>query len=227
MNPRSKILFRLAELIQAIRLSHPIRVGIDGVDCSGKTTLADELASIIRDCGREVIRVSIDRFHNKREYRYKQGELSPKGFYEDTFNNDAIISCVLSPLGPDGDLHFCKGQFDFISNSRKVEDWTKVSPNSIILFDGIFLHRPELIDYWDFTIFVDVDFAETVRRAKVRDQYLFGSAEDVEIRYLNRYVPGQRIYLELVNPLSKANVIMVNENIDNPKLIIKNPKIAN
>jgi hypothetical protein len=30
-------------MIAAISLKHPVRVGIDGVDCAGKTVLANEL----------------------------------------------------------------------------------------------------------------------------------------------------------------------------------------
>jgi uridine kinase len=30
--------------------------------------------------------------------------------------------------------------------------------DAILLFDGIFLHRPELRPYWDFSIFLAVNF---------------------------------------------------------------------
>ena len=36
---------------------------------------------------------------------------------------------------------------------------------------------------------------------------------------MERYVPGQKIYLEKCNPKEKADVIIVNNNIDFPEFI--------
>jgi uridine kinase len=63
---RAVLLERMAELVGAVRCSHPIRVAVDGPDAAGKTTLADELASVLRGRGRTVIRASIDGFHRPR-----------------------------------------------------------------------------------------------------------------------------------------------------------------
>jgi uridine kinase len=41
---RKQAVDQLAALVAAIRLPHPVRVAIDGIDAAGKTTLADELA---------------------------------------------------------------------------------------------------------------------------------------------------------------------------------------
>ena len=216
MNTRVKIVTELAGLISKVKQTYPVRVGIDGVDCSGKTMLGNELAEILGASQREVIRISIEGFHNPREIRYRKGRFSPQGFYEDTFNHGAIISCILKPLGPGGDLFYKKRQFDFRSNSSVDGNWEKSSPNSIVLFDGIFLHRPELIEFWDFTIFIDVEFGETIRRARERDRYLFGTAEEVEKIYRDRYIPGQNIYLHSAEPASKANVVFYNNDIQYP-----------
>jgi pantothenate kinase len=85
---RREAIFQVAELIAAIHLDHPVRVGIDGVDCEGKTMLADELVKPLQARGREVIRASIDGFHNPREIRHRQGRSSPRGYYEDSFDAD-------------------------------------------------------------------------------------------------------------------------------------------
>jgi hypothetical protein len=41
---RTAVLTELADAIVRLRLPHPTRVAVDGVDAAGKTTLADELA---------------------------------------------------------------------------------------------------------------------------------------------------------------------------------------
>jgi uridine kinase len=80
--------------------------------------------------------------------------------------------------------------------------------NAVLLFDGIFLLRPELNDLWDFRVFLQVDFEETLRRATERDEKLFGSREAVRRRYLRRYVPAQRLYLDSVRPELIADVVV-------------------
>ena len=40
---RHNVIENLAKIINNIQLSHPVRIGIDGVDASGKTKLANEL----------------------------------------------------------------------------------------------------------------------------------------------------------------------------------------
>jgi uridine kinase len=89
-----------------------------------------------------------------------------------------------------------------------------------VLFEGIFLHRPELVDYWDFTIFIDVAFDETLRRAKERDQYLFGGSDDVEAIYKSRYIPGQMLYLESERPKDRARVVLDNSDFANPSILV-------
>jgi uridine kinase len=46
---RQLVLGELADRILALRLGHPARVGIDGHSAAGKTTLAGELATTLRD----------------------------------------------------------------------------------------------------------------------------------------------------------------------------------
>ncbi|MDH4033877.1 MAG: hypothetical protein OEV80_08770, partial [candidate division Zixibacteria bacterium] len=60
--PRPKLIEQLAEMINIVKRSHTVRVAIDGVDASGKTTLADELVTPLEAKGRSVIRASIDGF---------------------------------------------------------------------------------------------------------------------------------------------------------------------
>ncbi|WP_330276758.1 hypothetical protein OG205_14535 [Lentzea sp. NBC_00516] len=41
------------------------------------------------------------------------------------------------------------------------------SPSALLLVDGIFLHRDELVRHWDFSVFLDVGFAVSVARARL------------------------------------------------------------
>lgn len=221
---RSELIKCLAEHVINVERPHPIRVAIDGVDASGKTMLADALVVPIQNVGKSVIRASIDSFHNPKKIRYMRGADSPEGYYYDSFNYDALCSALLEPLGQKGNLKYQKAKFDFHTDSSVFSPTCNAEPNTILLFDGIFLLRPELIDYWDFTIFIMTDFSLVIERASVRDKYLFGSEEKVRKRYSKRYVPGQRIYLQEVQPLNKANIIVDNNDFNNPEIRINTHK---
>ena len=215
---RVDVIDRLAAMIAVIRLDHPVRVGIDGVDCAGKTVLADELVAPLISRGRQVIRASLDGFHNPRAIRHRRGRTSPVGYYEDSFDHDAVLSCVLLPLGPGGDRKFKAAAFDFRADSPVTAPWRTVPRDAVLVFEGIFLHRPELLPYWDFTVFVDADFDVTIQRAIRRDRDLFEMKDKTREIYEERYVPGQKLYLSTRRPLKRANVVVANNDLESPVL---------
>ena len=97
---RGELLDRLAEAIESATTSHPLRVAVDGPPAAGKTTLADELALLLRTRGREVIRASTESFHLPRAQRYRHGEFSPEANYHDSFDYDTLRRGPARPAGP-------------------------------------------------------------------------------------------------------------------------------
>jgi uridine kinase len=55
-----------------------------------------------------------------------------------------------------------------------------------LVADGVFLQRPELDDLWDLRIWLDVSFE----------------------RYEQRYWPGQRLYMDEVDPRGRADIVV-------------------
>jgi uridine kinase len=215
---RAQVLECLASRVSAIRLAHPTRVAIDGIDAAGKTHLAKELAELLAAQGRKVITASLDGFHHPREIRYRLGSLSPEGYYNDSYDYESLLSVLLLPLGPGGNRR-CRTRIHDLQNESPVRDkYIRVPADAILLMDGIFLHRPNLIDFWDFRIFVHIDFDTCLQRAMQRDLRLLGSVEAVKQRYLERYIPAQRQYLESVNPQTLANVVVDNHLPLNPQM---------
>jgi uridine kinase len=213
---RSQLLQELASRIVQLKQPHPLRVGIDGVDAAGKTTLAQELATFIQAQGRPVIRASIDGFHNPARLRHQRGALSPEGYYRDSFNYQALAEWLLTPLGPDGTRQYCPAVFDYRTDSETPITLKVAEVNAVLLFDGVFLLRPELTEYWDFTVFVDAAFEITLARALQRDLALFGSVEVVRKRYEQRYIPGQQLYLAECQPKERASVVVDNNDPQEP-----------
>jgi uridine kinase len=219
MMTREMVLARLAKIIVSIDHTHPLRVAIDGIDVAGKTTLADELASLVEQQGRPIIRASIDGFHRPRQERYQRGQDSAEGYFEDSFDYKALRDVLLQPIGPHGSRRYQRAVFDFHTDTPLPMRLEEAAPNAILLFDGVFLQRPELYDLWDYRIFARVDFEVALQRAMVRDQVLFGSSEPVKARYLQRYIPGQRLYLQAVHPQERADVVLENNDLMYPRLV--------
>jgi uridine kinase len=215
---RDEMLDQLAHRLMTLQFQHPTRVAVDGVDAAGKTTLADELAAFLIERGRPVIRASIDGFHRLRAERHRQGATSPEGYYADSFDYGALRNVLLGPLGPHGGRRFRRAIFDYRTDTPSLTDEERAPEDAILLFDGVFLLRPEINELWDYRIFVEVPFAVTVERAILRDSGLFGSAETTRARYQERYIPGQQIYLKCVDPLRRAQAIVQNEDPEHPAL---------
>jgi uridine kinase len=215
---RDSLLVELADAVGATARSHPVRVAIDGVGASGKTVLADELADSLSGLGRPVIRASIDGFHRPRHQRYERGSTSPEGYLDDSFDYDAVRSCLLAPLGPGGSLRYRTAVFDFRAESPVDSPERIADRNAVLLFDGVFVLRDELREFWDFSIFVDAGFDVTLARALERDLLLFGSERAVRERYESRYIPGERLYLERCRPRERADAVVRNDKPANPAL---------
>jgi uridine kinase len=215
---RAEVIEILAEQIAALKRPHPIRVAIDGADTAGKTTLADALVAPLETFGCQVIRAGLDGFHHPRIRRYRRGEDSPDGYYLDAYNFKFVKSALLNPLGPGGNLHYRTACFDFRTDTPLMTPWQVAPPDAILLFDGVFLLRPELASIWDYKIFVKVTFDTVFERAVERDQVLFGASHIVEQRYSERYMPAQRRYLRECEPEVFADAVLVNDNFQAPDL---------
>jgi uridine kinase len=212
---RKDVLAALADRIVCIRLDHPLRVAIDGVDGAGKTMLADELAAPVAARHRAVIRASVDDFHNPRTHRYRLGKDSPEGYYRDSFDREAIETRLLRPLGPAGDRLIRCRAFDHRADAAVDPPVEEAAVDAILLFDGIFLQRPELREHFDLTIFLDVPFEVTIARMVVRD----GADPNVEAASNRRWVGGQRLYLAECDPRARADVVVDNADWRAPRVL--------
>jgi uridine kinase len=88
----------------------------------------------------------------------------------------------------------------------------------VLLFDSVFLLRPELREHFDFSLFLKVDFVVTLKRAEESDVDLVGSVEGVRRRYQERYIPGQQLYLTAVQPERSASIIVNNDDPSRPTI---------
>ena len=212
---RSELLETLTENILAIKHDRPLLVAVDGIDAAGKTVLAGELADKLKDIGASVIESSIDGFHNPRVTRYKRGAESPEGYYRDSFNLAALKMLLLDPLKT-GDLRYKARFFDYTLDKGTSAPLVEAEPGSILVFDGVFTHQPELRVYWDYSIYLHIDEEESIRRGISRNP---GDEEEARRRYMVRYIAGQRLYQAEVEPRKYANIVIDNNDPENPLIL--------
>ena len=210
----------LANKIISLKKNLIFKIAIDGVDGSGKTVFTRRLYDALTDFKCKVCVVSIDGFHHPKEIRYQRGELSPEGYYYDSFDNDFIVSKVFEPLMQGGDRKIIPRKFDYKTNGSVMPNEMALTDEYYFIFEGVFLHRPELLPYWDFTIFLDCSFSTILERVKKRDLPFLKSEQVILQKYEQRYIPGQRLYLSECDPKSKAHLVIDNNNFDHPMITI-------
>jgi uridine kinase len=215
MPDRQNILLAVADTLLQLPSARVVRVGIDGVDGAGKSMFGDELARVVAAAGRRVTRSSVDGFHNPRAIRYQRGRQSPEGYFSDSYNYALLKATLLDPLSPGGSGRYRSAAFDHRTDQPVSVPEAQAAPGDVLVFDGIFLHRPELRGYWDYSIFLEVDFHVSIARCAQRD----GSPPDPQAPDNRRYVEGQQLYLRTCEPWRYATTVINNDSLESPVLV--------
>jgi len=143
---RDEMLGRLAEAVGSVTVAHPTRVAIDGPPAAGKTTLANKLAVVLHTQGRDVIRATIDDFLFPRAQRYPRGEYSAERLL--------LRHPRLRRAEPGSARSARPGRRSTLptrglrphSGYCAVPAGHDCPADAMLVFDGVFLMRPELID---------------------------------------------------------------------------------
>jgi uridine kinase len=212
---RHELLSQVAGVVLGLGAGRPVRVGIDGSDAAGKTTLADELAERLRG-ERPVIRAGIDGFRRPRDARPRPGDTFPGGYFDDWFDNEAVVDGLLSPLGPGGDRRYTTMTYDDRADLRVVAPVQVAAPDAVLLFDGVFVLQRALVPYWEVGIYLHADEDEVLRRGVARDSGWFGSEEAALQALTTNFLPGYRRYREQHDPAAVAHIVVDNTDPQHP-----------
>lgn len=218
MTEKQQIVYKaLAKKILSIEKDAPILVAINGKDGSGKTMMANILAEFSSSkTSREIIRISVDDFMNSRAIRYTPAESAGRGCYEYTFNFDGFIDNVLKPLQTDGSWEYRTKIFDHATDSESLSPIKNADKNAIVIIDGVFLYKQDLVGYWDLKILLDTDDETVIERGARRDTARLGSYEVARQKYIDRYIASQTIYYNEESPQERADIIIDNNDIESP-----------
>lgn len=201
-----------------------IAIGIDGRSGAGKSTFADELATRLRQLGSTAIRSTTDLFHRPRGERLRRGPTSPEGYVLDSHQIDVIVADLLDPFR-DGAAQVLVGAFDEPTD-RPEPLTTTVPERAVLVFDGLFVRRPELQPAWDLSILLTADrrcdaswlrFLEhdlpvdPTARAAALDERLDRSRWP-------RYRAGWSHYLDHI-AAAPADIVIDNDDLAEPRVV--------
>jgi len=208
----------IAAVAAAVPAPHgwPVRVAIDGMTGTGKTTFIQELADALRALGVKVTTASGDDFHHQREVRYRQGRHSARGYLEDAYHYGAMADKLLAPLAPGGSREVRLRHHDLVSDAiLDDEPVVTLDGDAVLLVEGSFLQRPEVAPHWDFVIVLEATKEASALRQVTRD----GAPADPEDPYHARYFGAYDIYVEEMSPRDRADVIVENTDLTAPVLL--------
>lgn len=217
---RAELLDQLSKQIVQLFKQEPTLVAIDGRSAAGKTTLADELAAHMQQRGHHVLRSSIDDFHPpKHKYRSGERRYTPSTYYAEGYDYAAFRNHVLEPLRQEGSRRCRLALWNSFHDIALPEQWTEASNDTILVVDGIFLLRPDLQHFWNYVVWLDIDWGIMLERAVKRDTAWVGDAALVLERYRTFWIPTHQLYEAEANPLRFAHLIVNNRNPLKPDVV--------
>ncbi len=215
----------LSKVAGAVLGTHPRSlVAIDGRPGAGKSTFADELAQTIAAYGVPVVRSTIDSFHRPHVDRTRLGPASPEGYYRESHQLETLIAELLEPFSS-GHSHVLVAAFDEPSDTPTREH-IEVPDSAVLVFDGLFLQRPELVRWWTKVVYLEADH-------RLDQQWLdfllaglpaapseAAVCIDERLAFARwpRYRDGWRLYYESECPHESASIVIDNNDFARPAI---------
>lgn len=200
-----EVVAAVADLLAGV--CRPVLVGIDGADGAGKTHFATTLVAELARRGTAVEHASVDAFHHPRAHRHATGR-TPEAVWSRSFDYRTMRRELLDPWRHGPGATYTPAWHDVDADRYLDPVEGQVPDEGVLVVDGVFLQRDELVDYWDLAVYLDVPPEVTVARMAERD----GSVDDVAHPDQQRYLRAQEIYRSTCDPLGRADVVVDNSD---------------
>ena len=197
-----------------------LRIGVDGMTAAGKTSFGHELAAAVRKLGRPTLRACFDDFkkpwRDAREKGYDR--VTGDGYYRNAPDFESARKCLLEPAGQHGSGEVALCGHDPLTGEDKRNITVMAPTDSVLIVDSVFAFRPEYDDCWDFRIWLDIDASLSLSRGVERDTAMEGQAE-AERLHRDRYQAAEHIYVDEVDPVRLADLVIDNTDFANPVVL--------
>ncbi|MBI4407946.1 MAG: hypothetical protein HY565_05615 [Candidatus Kerfeldbacteria bacterium] len=215
-NELLELLAKQIETLQNHRNS-PLRVAVNGIEGSGKTTFSVQLVDYLNSHGYKAVHVTIDGYHNPKTKRYEQGRDSAQGYYEDAYNEAAFVENVLV-RSQQSKASYIPTIHDLETDQSVDEVTIPIQSNTILVVDGAYVFKPIYLPHWDYKIYLSVPYTIARTRGIMRDAAMLGGEAVAEDKYLKRYHAAAEIYESAVQPKLHADIIIDNSDFLQPRI---------
>jgi uridine kinase len=178
-------------------------VGISGIDAGGKGYVTDRLSRELTSRGCKPAVINIDGWLNLTPIRFDHSDLAGN-FYRNAIRFDEMFSQLVLPLREDRSIDVTADLAEETADEYRKHNY-RFDDIDIILLEGIFLFKRELIQHYDLKIWIDCPFDTALERAVARSQEGL-SPEATISAYETIYFPAQRIHFGLDDPRSAADI---------------------
>jgi uridine kinase len=190
-------------------------IAIDGVDGSGKSTFADQLAAALEREGWGTVRFSVDDF--RRPVDWTRDDVSEAEIYYGDYYDLALLDgCVraFQAGAPRVTIPLYDARTDRLEGTRDLV----IDGAPIAIVEGVFALRVPAVA-GGLLIYMDVATDEASRRLIERDLLRGRSRETIEHRLMKRYQPAQERYQRRFDPARRADVVIDNRGPNPPRSI--------
>ena len=183
--------------IQKKHSGKAVIIGIDGLDCSGKTYFAQSLKKYFIDMKISSTVVDIDNFNIQTIERDTYRSFS-EGIFTDSYLEKYYHQII--------DFELAKKTIKELQNDY-----------SIIIVEGIFIYKKKLVDIFDFKIYFTIDGSVVIKRFQLR-QKRNKDVRPVEI-FEKIWLPSYIQYINEINPKDIADLVINNTDYNHPTVI--------
>ncbi len=172
---------RIVAAIQAVKPQGRVTklVAIDGYGGSGKSDLANRLASRLGSVS--VVRTDDFARPNVRGWEW-----------------DRMRAQVLEPLSHDRPSHYQRYDWE----TDEPAEWHDVPVGGTVIVEGVSSMRDELGTFWDFAIWLDCPYDIRLQRGVERD------GEALRSQWTDVWLPEEDAYFDAQRPDRKADLVI-------------------
>lgn len=195
-------------------------VGISGLDASGKSTISRLVDEKLREQSCNSIFISGDSFQFPKEYKNDLVEDSwALQHIKRTVNFDSMINDFLKPLQTYPETLNLK-MIDY-DTGENVDKEIELKYPLVVVLESIYLFQPDLLDYIDYKVYLDISTKVALERAKERprDLFLYKDEKGIEEKYSKKNFAGNALFMEKYNPIKIADIVIDNNEWRSPSLI--------
>ena len=178
-----------------------IIIGVNGLDCSGKSYFGKSLKKHLMDINISTSLADVDHFNVKSVENSTYESFSNKQFSKNHFEK------------------YYNQIIDFKLARKKIRELRK--NYSVIIIEGIFIYKKEFIDLFDFKVFFEIDYQIAKERFQIRHERN-KDARPIEI-FDKIWLPSHHRYLKEVEPENLSDLVINNSDYLKPEIMRYDP----